>query len=99
MNPLAPSLEHLGHRMLRQPVDLQVRAQFSQLIGDSNIALRMAEANRRRDVQCSPTTCHCAMPGANMARALDELADKHVELEQVSGIFGACRSAQAHHRS
>ena len=44
MNPFAPSFEHLGHRMLRQPVDLEVRLQFSQLISDGNVPLRMAEA-------------------------------------------------------
>src|SRR5437660_321102 len=99
MNPLAPSLEQLGHRMLRQPVDLQVRLQFSQLIGDGNVALRMAEANRRRDVQRSPTARHRAPPGADLARALDEFADKQVNLDRIAGIWRMCGSVQGDHRS
>ena len=43
--------EHRGHRMLREPVDLEVRARAAQLVGDRDVAPGVAEADRRGDVQ------------------------------------------------
>jgi hypothetical protein len=42
MDPLAARLEHVGDRRLREPVDLEVRAERAQLVGDGGIPLRVA---------------------------------------------------------
>src|SRR5437870_4449212 len=42
VNPLAMRLEDSCHRVLRKPIDLQVRDQLSQLLSDSNITARVA---------------------------------------------------------
>ena len=46
MNPLAMSLEHSSHRILRQPLDLEVRDEPAQLLGDGDVAPGMAEPDR-----------------------------------------------------
>ena len=51
MDPLAAASSTRGHRVLRQPVDLQVRVQLAQLVGDRDVPLRVAEADRRGDVE------------------------------------------------
>ena len=51
MDPLAARLEHRGHRMLGQPVDLEVRVQLAQLVGDRDVAPGVAEPDRRGDVE------------------------------------------------
>ena len=51
MNAFAPPGQQLGHRMLGQPVHLQVRAQLAQLVGDGQVPPRVPEPNRRRQVQ------------------------------------------------
>ena len=51
MDALAARLEHGRDRMLREPVDLEVGVQLAQLVGDRRVALRVAEADRRGDVE------------------------------------------------
>src|SRR5262249_40226329 len=51
MNALTALLEHRGDGMLREPVDLEVRTQRAELVGDRDVALRVPEADRRRDVE------------------------------------------------
>ena len=69
MDPFVLFGEHLGDRMLRQPVHLQVVVQGTELGGDRDIAAGMAEADRRRHEQRSPPPCagwrplHPARPG------------------------------------
>jgi hypothetical protein len=35
--------------MLREPFDIDVRAQFAKFCGDHNVALRATKSDRRRD--------------------------------------------------
>ena len=51
MDALALGLEHAGHRVLGEPVDLQVGHERAQLARDRDVAARVAEADRRGDVQ------------------------------------------------
>src|SRR5579871_693759 len=51
MDVLALCFEPPRHRVLREPVDLDVRPQASHLARDRHVALRVAEADRRGDVQ------------------------------------------------
>ena len=48
---LAVLREHLGDRVLRQPVDLQLRPARAQLGRDRDVPLRVPEPDRRREVQ------------------------------------------------
>jgi hypothetical protein len=59
MDPFAPLLEHLGHRMLSEPVDLQVRVPGPQFVGDGQVTADVAEPDRRPDVQ-RPLACTMA---------------------------------------
>ena len=51
MDALAARLQHPRHRMLGEPVDLEVGMQLAQLVGDRRVALRVPEADRRGDVE------------------------------------------------
>ena len=51
MDALAARLEHRGDRVLREPVDLEVGVQLAQLVGDRDVALGVAEPDRRGDVE------------------------------------------------
>ena len=51
VDALALSLEDARHRVLRQPVDLQAVDEVAQLAGDRDVALRVAEPDRRGDVE------------------------------------------------
>ena len=54
VDPLAVLLEDGGHRVLGEPVDLEVRVELAQLGRDRNVALGVAEADRRGDVERPP---------------------------------------------
>ena len=54
MHPLAAPVQHRGDRVLGQPVDLQVRAQPAQLVGDGQVAPGVAEPDRRGEEQRPP---------------------------------------------
>ena len=45
------ALEHGGDRVLREPVDLEVGDELAQLVRDGDVALRVAEPDRRGDVE------------------------------------------------
>ena len=51
MDPLTSRLEHLGHRVLGKPVDLEVGMQLAQLVSDRDVTLGMPEPDRRGDVE------------------------------------------------
>ena len=54
MDALAGVGQHPGHRVLGQPVDLEVGVQLAQLLGDGDVAPGVAEADRRRDEERPP---------------------------------------------
>ena len=51
VDPLAAGLEHARDRVLREPVDLELRLERPQLARDRDVAPRVAEPDRRRDEQ------------------------------------------------
>ena len=65
MDRLAVASEHRGHRILGEPVDLEVGVEPAQLVDDGEVAADVAEADRRRDVQdlldggCAPRVQTC----------------------------------------
>ena len=56
--------QNLGHRMLGQPVDLEVRMQLAQLVRDRDVPLRRARA--RSATRCRARACDgtCRAPSA-----------------------------------
>ena len=56
VDPLAVRREHLGDRMLSEPVDLEIRTQLAQLRGDRDVPARVAETDRRGDVERAPAS-------------------------------------------
>jgi hypothetical protein len=80
MDPLPLGLEHPGHRVLRQPVDLQPVDEVAQLASDRSVALGVAEADRRGDVE-GPLAAVGAVHGrVPRRRLLNEVADRQVHL-------------------
>ena len=55
VDPLPLRLEHCRHRVLGEPVDLEVGVQLPQLLGDCDVAPGVPEPDRRRDVERAPT--------------------------------------------
>jgi hypothetical protein len=55
VHALAAIGEQPRHGMLGEPVDLQVRVQCAQLVGDGDVAQRVPEPDRRGDEQRSAT--------------------------------------------
>ena len=47
MDPLAVRLEHLGDRVLGEPVDLEIRTDPAELGGDRDVTARVSETDRR----------------------------------------------------
>ena len=66
--------------MLREPVDLEVRVQLAQLVGDRDVAPRVAEPDRRRDEQRALAARPAARPAACRRRRRDEVAQQQVHL-------------------
>ena len=51
VNAFVVCFQHGGDRVLRQPVDLEIRLEPAQFLRDGDVALGMAEADRRGDVE------------------------------------------------
>ena len=51
MDALAAGIEQARHRILRQPVDLQVGVKLAQFAGDGDVAAAVAEADRRGQIE------------------------------------------------
>ena len=69
VDALAARLEHRGDRVLREPVDLEVGVQPAQLVGDRDVAPRVAEPDRRRDVQRALAAATGRAPSGRRAAA------------------------------
>src|SRR5579862_9161979 len=99
VDPLTLRLEHPGDRILRQPIDLQVRMQSSQLASDRHVALRMAESDRRGDEESAGAAIGLVdgwVPRRALApeRALGKVAQREVEPD---GLAGVGQMARARH--
>ena len=64
VDALALGLEHARDRVLREPVDVEVRVQPAQLLGDRDVAARVAEADRGGDEQRAAAPASDAAPAA-----------------------------------
>ena len=84
MDALPACLQHRGHRMLSEPVDLEVGMELAQLFRDRGIALRVAEPDRRGDVERALSARLAAHPAAWRRRRLHEVAQEQVDLDGVA---------------
>ena len=74
MDPLATCLEHRRDRMLGEPVDLEIRVELAQLIGDRDVAPCVAEADRGGDVERALTARPSRVQRAGRRRRAGEVA-------------------------
>src|SRR3954447_24783039 len=64
MDVLTASFEHGSHRLLGQPIDLEIGMELAQLPGDRDVALRVAEPDGRRDVERTSLPAQRSRPRA-----------------------------------
>ena len=94
---LAALLEHGRHRVLGQPVDLEVRMMPASSSAIADVAHRVAQADGRREVQRAPTPGQRASPGpggrrgrssvivrSRLRQRSDEVADQEVREDRVA---------------
>ena len=86
MDPLAARLEHRGDGVLRQPVDLEVGMELAQLVRDRDVALRVPEADRRRDEERALAAGLPRVQRAGGARRRDEVAEEQIDLDRVARV-------------
>ncbi len=102
VDPLTSALQQLGQRVLGEPVDLDVRMQPAQLVGDGDVATRMAEADRGRQEQHPPLAIERSGPAPrdrlSRAEIADEVTDRVVDDDRLSRLRempGAVEQQQA----
>ena len=102
MDPLPLRLEHRRHRMLGEPVDLEVRVQFPQLLGDRDVAAGVPEPDRRRDVERAPSAAERPRPRLHLRRRRDdrlpELAHEPVHLDRMARLRQVPGALERHER-
>ena len=86
MDPLPTRLEHGGDRVLREPVELEIGVELSELVRDRDVAPRMAEPDRRGDVEGALAPRLAANPAWGGARRGDELAQKEIDRDRVAHV-------------
>ena len=100
VDALAFAGQDARHRVLRQPVDLEIRHERAQLAGDRHVPLGVAEADRRGDVEGAPAACLRAGPGRCRGPArLDEVAQQQVDLHRVARVRAVAGALEAHERA
>ena len=68
MDPLAARFEDRRHRVLGEPVDLEVGVELPELVRDRRVAHRVAQADGRGDVERAPLPGQGAGPGDRVER-------------------------------
>ena len=92
MDALPARLQHRRHRMLGEPVDLEVGMELAQLVGDRGVALRVAEPDRRGDVERALAARLAAHPARGRRRRRDELAQEEVDLDRIADVRAVPRA-------
>ena len=96
VDPLAVRLEHLGDRVLSEPVDLEIGAEPAQFLGDGDVAAGVAEADRRGDVQRPPAPGQGPRPAARRRSGADEIAQQQVHLDRVAAGRNVAGAFECH---
>ena len=97
MDPLAARLEDLGDRVLGEPVDGEVGVELAQLVGDRDVALSMAETDRRGDVEGAASARAGTLPGrGGRSASTDELAQEQIDLDRVARVWDVPRAFECY---
>ncbi len=100
VDPLAAVGQHGGHRILGQPVHLQVRLQGAELGGDGQVPPGVPQPDRRAEVQHPWTAArgpHPRRPGRGRGhQTVDDLADQLVHAHRVAGGQAVPGAVQQH---
>jgi hypothetical protein len=96
VDALAASLEHPGHGVLGEPVDLEVGVERPQLGRYRRVALRVAQADRGGDVERALAPRPAAHPAGGRARRHDEVAQEQVDLDRVAHVRAVAGALQHH---
>ncbi len=98
VDALAPPGQQLVHGMLGQPVDLQVRAQPAQLIGNGQVPPRVTEPDRRGQVQGAAAAVQRPGPPARRAGSrvepVREIPDRVVDHHRLASLRQVPRALQ-----
>ncbi len=86
MDPLALRFENARNRVLSEPVDLEPVDEAAQLTCDRDVALRVAETDRRRDVQRALAAVGAVDRRVAQGDGLDELAQRQVHLDRFAHL-------------
>ena len=97
MDALAGRLEHRGHGVLRQPVDLELRPARAQLADDREVALGVAEADGAGDVE-RPRPLAAARRTARRRRS-EELLEQEVHAHGIARLGGVPGAGEPHQAS
>jgi hypothetical protein len=99
VDALALALEHLRDGMLGKPVDLEVGDELPQLLRNCDVALSVAEPDRRGDVERAFAARLAARPAGGRRRRLDEVAEEQVDLDGITRVRPVTRSLEEDERS
>ncbi len=100
VDALALRFEHARHRVLGEPVDLEVGLQATQLTRDRDVALRVPEPDRRGDEECSRAPVGAVDRGiARRPRpargVVEEISQREVHLHRPAGVREVAAAADA----
>ncbi len=83
MDALTLGLEHCGDRVLREPVDLEVRSELAELLGDSHVALRMPQSDGGADEERPSPAAESTRPAARLWGEAGEVLQHDVDLDRI----------------
>jgi hypothetical protein len=94
MNVFITGLQDCGNRMLGEPIDLKIRMELAQLVGDGDVTLGVAQSNGGGDVEGSLASGPAAHPTLWGRRRFDEIAKEQVDLDWIAKVGGVARAFQ-----
>ena len=83
VDALAARREHRRHRMLGEPVDLQLGMEQAELVRDREVAPRVPEPDGRGDVERAPAPARAAPPAGGGRRRRDDVAQHQVDPHRI----------------
>ena len=86
MDMFASRLQDRGNRVLGEPIDLKIRMELAQLVGDRHVTLGVAQSDRGRDVDCPLSLGLAAHPAPRRRHRLDEVAQQQVDLHRIANM-------------
>src|SRR6266699_3608438 len=69
-----------------EPVNGEIRLEFAQFAGNSEIALDVPQANGAREKECPPRAAHGSRPGSLSWRSANKVPDGTVEQRGIAQV-------------